>query len=145
MILQQETWVDILTYGRVVFSYPDLYYRGPRLLAACMTILKEMLVTSTSSTPSSSSKFGLTHLFRSSITAIFNLCASAHLCDARSPQVCRSSLGAKVEKKRENFRNRKLSKSVIKIILKNNTLIRILAIELLNRTLLLVFSDKVSP
>jgi hypothetical protein len=34
---------------------------------------------------------------------------------------------------------------MINIILKNNTMIRILAIELLNTILLLVFNDKISP
>jgi hypothetical protein len=34
---------------------------------------------------------------------------------------------------------------MINIILKNNTMIRILATELLNTILLLVFNDKISP
>jgi hypothetical protein len=45
----------------------------------------------------------------------------------------------KVKKEQEKLRNKKLSKSMIKLIFKNNTMIRILAIELLKTSLLLIF------
>jgi hypothetical protein len=52
----------------------------------------------------------------------------------------------KVEKKREKTEEEKSSKSTINIIFKINTMIRILAIELLNTILLLeFFNDNVSP
>jgi hypothetical protein len=41
--------------------------------------------------------------------------------------------------------NRKLLKSIINIIIKNDIMIRILATELLNIILLLVFIDRLSP
>jgi hypothetical protein len=41
------------------------------------------------------------------------------------------------QRSKKTFRNKKLSKSMISIIFKNNTMIRILAIELLNTILLL--------
>jgi hypothetical protein len=60
-------------------------------------------------------------------------------------RVRRCAAGVWGKSKRENLRNKTSSKSMINIILKNNTIIRILAIELLNTILLLVFIDKISP
>jgi hypothetical protein len=53
--------------------------------------------------------------------------------------------GEDVKKKQEGLRNKKLSKSVIRIIFKNNTMIRILAIELLKTAYYSFFNNKIHP
>jgi hypothetical protein len=71
--------------------------------------------------------------------ANFKRCATAHWCDEKSPQVFPGSLG-KVERREEKSRGyKKLSKTMIDIVFKNNTLIRILALELLKIMSLLAF------
>jgi hypothetical protein len=54
-------------------------------------------------------------------------------------------LGEGHKEGRKNLEIKKSPKSTISIIFKNNTIIRIIAIELLNTILLLVFNDKISP
>jgi hypothetical protein len=53
--------------------------------------------------------------------------------------------GEKAENMREKIKNKKSLKSIIDIVFKNNTIIKMLATELLNTILLLVFYDKISP
>jgi hypothetical protein len=78
--------------------------------------------------------------------ANFNRCARALWSDAKDPEVGRGTLeGRSKRSEREKKRTNKNSKSVTKSIFKSNT-IRVLAIELLNKIVLLVpFTIKISP
>jgi hypothetical protein len=70
------------------------------------------------------------------MAAIFNLCAAAHWCEAKGRQMCRRNLGEGRKEARKKLRNKNIAKihnkkSIINIIFKNNTIIKILAIELI--------------
>jgi hypothetical protein len=78
------------------------------------------------------------HLISLTRPAISNRCAAAYWCDAEGPQV-RSGIWGKVGKKRESNWGIKFVEIHGSIISKNNTMIIILAIELLDVNLLLVF------
>jgi hypothetical protein len=74
--------------------------------------------------------------------AIFNPCAAARRCDAKGPQVCREGLGQVRKEAKKKMRNKTSPKSMISIIFKTNTMIRILAIELLKHNLITrLFND----
>jgi hypothetical protein len=78
--------------------------------------------------------FYFTNFYQMSSSAIFNQ------CDAKGQQVCRGSLGENRKEER---------KKIVEIhdqnYFKYITVIRILAIELLNTILLLAFNDRIFP
>jgi hypothetical protein len=57
----------------------------------------------------------------------------------------RQEFGPRSKEREEKFRNKKLSKFIISIISKNNKIIKIVAIEILNTDSLLISNDKISP